>query len=63
MKNAGKMIRRDEVEFFLRRHGLWEGVLSLPPPPVPPFDIESSKNAEGSEAFWTEAKAKPKPAG
>jgi len=41
MVNAGKLLRREEIEFFLRLHGLWEGVLSLPPPPVPPYDIES----------------------
>ena len=41
MKTAGTMIRRDEVEFFLRLHGLWEGVLALPPPPRPPLDIET----------------------
>ena len=23
MKNAGKMLRREEIEFFLRLHGLW----------------------------------------
>jgi len=41
MKTVGTMIRRDEVEFFLRLHGLWVGVLALPPPPRPPFDIET----------------------
>jgi hypothetical protein len=41
MVNAGKMLRREEIEFFLRLHGLWEGVVSLPPPPDPPYDIES----------------------
>jgi hypothetical protein len=41
MKNAGKMLRREEIEFFLRLHSLWEGVVSLPPPPDPPYDIES----------------------
>lgn len=41
MKTAGTMIRRDEVKFFLRLHGLWEGILALPPPPQPPFDIET----------------------
>ncbi len=41
MKNAGKMIRRGEIEFFLRLHGLWEGIISLPPPPDPPFNIET----------------------
>jgi hypothetical protein len=41
MKTAGTMVRRGEVEFFLRLHGLWEGVIALPPPPRPPFDIET----------------------
>lgn len=41
MKPVGTMIRRSEVEFFLRLHGLWEGLISLPPPPAPPFDIET----------------------
>ena len=41
MKTAGTMIRREEVQFFLRLHGLWEGIIALPPPPQPPFDIES----------------------
>jgi hypothetical protein len=47
MKNAGKMLRREEIEFFLRLHGLWEGVLSLPPPPDPPYDIESIEKRRG----------------
>jgi len=47
MKNAGKMLRREEIEFFLRLHGLWEGVVSLPPPPVPPYDIESIEKRRG----------------
>jgi hypothetical protein len=41
MKNAGKMIHRGEIEFFLRLHGLWEGIISLPPPPDPPFNVET----------------------
>ena len=41
MKVVRTMIRREEVEFFLRLHGLWEGVVALPPPPAPPFDIET----------------------
>ena len=34
MKVAGTMIRREEIEFFLRLHGLWEGIIALPPPPA-----------------------------
>ncbi len=39
MKVVGTLIRREEVQFFLRLHGLWEGVTGLPPPPTPPYDI------------------------
>jgi len=41
MKNVGTIVRFEEIEFFLRLHGLWEGIISLPPPPDPPFDIET----------------------
>ena len=41
MKAKGKMMRREEIEFSLRLHGLWEGVIGLPPPPDPPYDIET----------------------
>jgi len=40
MKIMRPVLRREEVEFFLRLHGLWEGVVHLPRPPPPPFDIE-----------------------
>ena len=41
MKCVGTFFRPGEIQFFLRLHGLWEGVLDLPPPPDPPFDIET----------------------
>ena len=41
MKNVGTIIRRAEIEFFLKLWGMWEGIISLPPPPDPPFDIET----------------------
>jgi hypothetical protein len=41
MKNVSTIVRFEEIEFFLRLHGLWEGIISLPPPPEPPFDIET----------------------
>ena len=41
MKNVGTIIRREEIEFFLKLWGMWEGIISLPPPPDPPFDIET----------------------
>ena len=41
MRVVGTMMRREEVEFYLRLHGLWDGIIGLPPPPDPPFDIET----------------------
>ena len=41
MPCVGTIVRPAEVPFFLRLHGLWEGVIDLPPPPDPPFDIET----------------------
>ena len=37
-------LRKEEIEFFLRLHGMWEGIISLPPPPynietMEPFDV------------------------
>ncbi len=43
MKVAGKVLRPEEIEFFLRLHSLWEGLLAIPPPPDPPFDVETLK--------------------
>ena len=33
-------------QFFLRLHGLWEGIIQLPRPPPPPFDIETMDPVE-----------------
>jgi hypothetical protein len=41
MEVTSTLIRREEVEFFLRLHGLWEGIIGLPPPPPQPYDIET----------------------
>ena len=41
MQCAGTIVRPGEVPFFLRLHGLWEGIIDIPPPPDPPFDIET----------------------
>ena len=41
MRRVETIVRPEEVEFLLRLLGLWEGLLSLPPPPDPPFDIET----------------------
>ncbi|MGY8644446.1 MAG: hypothetical protein ACKVJU_25545, partial [Verrucomicrobiales bacterium] len=51
MKNVGTIIRRAEIEFFLRLWGMWEGIISLPPPPDPPFDIETLE-PEGLPPGW-----------
>ena len=46
MKPVLQVIRREEIQFFLRLHGLWEGIIQLPRPPPPPFDIETMKPIE-----------------
>ena len=38
MQCVGTIVRPAEVPFFLRLHGLWEGVIDFPPPPDPPFE-------------------------
>jgi hypothetical protein len=35
------LTRPEAIEFFLRLHGLWEGLVKIPPPPDPPFDIDT----------------------
>jgi hypothetical protein len=35
------LTRPEAVEFFLRLHGLWEGLVNIPPPPDAPFDIDT----------------------
>ncbi len=47
MKPVRKVIRREEIQFFLRLHGLWEGIVTLPRPPPPPFDIEKRRRLVG----------------
>jgi hypothetical protein len=46
MKIKRPVLRREEVEFFLRLQGLWEGVVNLPRPPPPPFDIDTMEPIE-----------------
>ena len=46
MKRVETIVRPGEVEFFLRLLGLWEALISLPPPPEPPFDIETFEPIE-----------------
>lgn len=46
MKIKRPVLRPEEVEFFLRLHGLWEGVVRLPRPPPPPFYIETLRRID-----------------
>lgn len=46
MKPVRQVIRREEVEFFLRLNGLWEGIIQLSCPSLPPFDIETMESIE-----------------
>jgi hypothetical protein len=43
---VGAVFRSGKIEFFLRLHGLWLGVIDIPPPPDPPFDIETFEPIE-----------------
>lgn len=40
------VIRREEIEFFLRLYGLWESIIQLARPPPPPFDIDTMEPIE-----------------
>jgi len=46
MKLVALVRRPEQIEFFLRLYGLWEGVIDIPPPPKPPFDIETFEHIE-----------------
>ena len=46
MKPVRTFLRCEEIEFFLRLHGLWEGIIHLPRPPPPPFDVETVEPIE-----------------
>ena len=43
IKVRGTLGRPEEIEFFLRLHGMWEGIIDIPPPPESPYDIETMK--------------------
>ncbi|MGI8602714.1 MAG: hypothetical protein ACR2OZ_06905 [Verrucomicrobiales bacterium] len=60
MQVAGTMTCRHEVEFFLRLHGLWEAIIALPPPPDPPFDVETMEPVGVPPQWnWTEERVPP----
>ena len=46
MKPVRAFRQPEQIEFFLRLHGLWEGVIQLPRPPPPPFDIDTMEPIE-----------------
>jgi hypothetical protein len=46
MKVVDTFFRPGEIQFFLRLHGLWEGIIDIPPPPDPPFDIDTFEPIE-----------------
>jgi hypothetical protein len=35
VKTIGAVRRPEQIEFFLRLSGLWEGAIDIPPPPKP----------------------------
>jgi hypothetical protein len=46
MRPVRTFIRPEEIQFFLCLHGLWEGIIQLPRPPPPPFDIDTMEPIE-----------------
>jgi hypothetical protein len=51
MKVVGTMIRHDELELFLRLHGLLERIIALPPPPESPFESPRGRTARCASAL------------
>ena len=52
MRAVDTFFRPEEIEFFLRLLGLWEGVIALPPPPAPPFDVATMEPIEPPPGFY-----------
>ncbi|HUF60727.1 MAG TPA: hypothetical protein VMN36_01515 [Verrucomicrobiales bacterium] len=67
---AERVTQSEAIEVYLRLHRLWEGIVSLPPPPAPPFDIETlepldhlaSPGAPG-HGDWEDSQEEAPPAG
>ena len=47
LRRIQTIVRPEEIQFFLRLLGLWEALISLPPPPEPPFDVEKRRGIGG----------------
>ncbi|MCB1134148.1 MAG: transposase, partial [Verrucomicrobiae bacterium] len=47
MRPKNRLQRPEEIQFFLQLHGLWEGIIDIPPPPEPPYDIEKRRRLVG----------------
>ena len=47
VKPVETLVRPEEIEFLLRLLGFWEGLVSLPPPAEPPFDITKRRAIGG----------------
>ena len=55
-------MRQRCAQLFLRLHGLWEGIIALPPPPDPPFDIETLEPLDDPPHWgWTDGVEAPPP--
>jgi hypothetical protein len=52
MRPVDTFFRPEEIEFFLRLLGLWEGIIDIPPPPEPPFDVETMEPIEAPPGFY-----------
>ena len=46
MRKVETLIQPEKVQFFLRLMGMWEGLLNIPPPPDPVFDIDTFEPIE-----------------
>jgi hypothetical protein len=52
MRAIDTFFRPEEIEFLLRLLGLWEGIIDIPPPPAPPFDVETMEPIEPPPGFY-----------
>lgn len=52
MKPVRKVICHEEIEFFLRLHGLCEDIIQLPRPPPQTFDIDTMEPNWTTDEPW-----------